>query len=163
MKNHELFTIFDSLQKRLGQLNALRGARLAFALAKNIKLIEDEINIIRKTVEPTPEYFAYDSERVELCERLCRRDESGNLQKRAVGDTFEFDIDTDSKEWKKAMASLKAKHADAIRLRDEQIARYNELLDMECNVAFTKVRLSNLTDDINVDLMRAIQFFVTED
>jgi hypothetical protein len=163
MKNFDLFIIAENLQAMIPALNTLKGAKLSYALTKNIKLIEDEINTIRKIVEPTDGFKAYDSARVQLCEKFCKKDENGELLKKTLDNgSFEYDIDTDSAEWNAAINELKEKHETDINDRAAQIQKYNEILELDAEVKFHNVKLDNIPDEITPELMRTIEFFVVE-
>lgn len=163
MKNYELFVLSDQIQKKTAVLNTLKGAKLAYALTKNIKMIDDAIKSLYNIVEPSEKYKAYDTARVAMCEKFCKKDDTGALVKRpTTNNQFEYDIDMENPLWLDAIDALKIEHKEAIDDRTQQIDKYNEVLDEECEVAFVKVKLEHIPDEITTEIMQFLDFMVTE-
>jgi len=165
MKNYDLFMLAEELANNIERLKALKGAKFTFGILKNIDVLEREVKLLAGSSKPTDEYIAYDKLRIALCEQFTAKDENGELKKKetvSAPGQFEYDIDTESQEWKDAIAKMKNDNAEVLKARDEQIAQYNELLMSETDVELFKIKLDDVPNDITMDLMKIIKHFVKE-
>lgn len=163
MKVEELITLGERLQKNYVAFKNLDGAKFTYALIKNIKLIEEEITTIQKNFEPTEAFKKYDAERVELCEKMARKDENDKPIKNPIGDgQFKYDIDLESEEWKSAFAELQEKHKDAIDAAKASDEKFKALLGTESSVKFLMIDIADIDPKITVDLMNIIYPFIKE-
>lgn len=163
MKNFELFLLAENLGQNLAKLQTLKGAKFCYNLAKNMDILEAELKVISTTSKPSDEFTEYDKKRVALCEEFAKKDAEGKPEKRDVGSgQFEFVIDTESQEWKNAIEKLREDNKTVIETRDAQIAKYNELLDLESTVEFRLTDLNDIDNDITLELMRLLKPFLKD-
>src|SRR4051812_4483300 len=101
MKNFELFEITQRLGQQLPSLEKLKGPKFHYALLKNIDILEKELKILQNASKPTEKFMEYEKQRIALCEQFAGKDENGQVKKReTVQGQFEYDIQTESQEWK---------------------------------------------------------------
>lgn len=163
MKNYELYSLADSISKNLESLKYLKGAKFTYSIIKNIELIEKEIEVLTKMSKPSEEFENYDKDRLALCERLSQKDGEGNSLKNDLGNgNFEYILDINSKEWTEGTTLLSSKYLDAIKNREVQINNYNEILNKEVELKFYEIKLDDIPNDINLELMNIIKYFIKE-
>lgn len=163
MKNYELYSLADSISKNLESLKYLKGAKFTYSIIKNIELIEKEIEVLTKMSKPSEEFENYDKDRLALCERLSQKDGEGNSLKNDLGNgNFEYILDINSKEWIEGTTLLSSKYLDAIKNREVQINNYNEILNKEVELKFYEIKLDDIPNDINLELMNIIKYFIKE-
>lgn len=163
MKNYDLFTLAEQLAQNIERLKALKGAKFTYGILKNIDIMEKEVKSLVEVSKPTEDFMAYDKARVDLCTQFCKKDENGELLKKtSQNGQSEYDIDTESQEWKDAIAALKDTHMAVLTDRDEQIRQYNELLESDMAVEFFMISLNDVPNDISLDLMKIIKPFIKE-
>jgi hypothetical protein len=152
MKNKEIVDLYQALSG----LN-LKGVKFAYAVAKNINLIQPEIDAIDKAQKPREDYVVYNKERVELAKTHSEKDEKGNpvIQGRnfKIADEAAFE-----KDWNE----LKVKHADAITYREQQDKELEDLMEKESTVVLHKVALAEVPADITSQQLTSI-FAIIDD
>lgn len=142
LKNQDLFKILEGI----GAVSQLRGAKFAYAMAKNKRLISAEVEDLQKGIENVSEqYTEYDKKRLELCTEYSRKDDDGKPiltnNEFQISDRTNFDI---------ALGKLRGEYKSAISERDKQVEEYNDLLDKPVNgVVFHKVSFEDLPRDIS--------------
>lgn len=163
MKNYELFELGQRIGKVLPELEKIKGAKFQYALLKNCDILQTELTLIQTKAKPSENFIKYEQERVKLCEQHSAKDEKGQPKKRDVGNgQTEYDIDTESESWKTAIEQLKSKYADEIKLRDEQIKNYNDMLDVDAVVKFHLIKLEDIPNELNGEQMAAIKPFIAD-
>ena len=163
MKNIQLLITHDLIQKNLNKLNQLKGAKLNYALIKNIKMLDLEIEDLKKTIEPTESFKKHEEERITLCKTFCVKDDKNEpILKSGENNQKEFDIDLSNPEWIAAIDALKLKNVDILLARDEQIKTYNEILNLDSTVNFHMVKLNDIPDEIDFSLMHIIEFMIID-
>lgn len=164
MKNYDMFVLADQLAQNLERLKSLKGAKFTYGILKNIDTLEKEVKFIAETAKPTEEFNTYEKARITLCETHAKKDDKGEILKKEVPGTgqFEYDIDTTSKEWVDAIDVMKETYKEVIANRDEQLKQYNELLSADCEIVFTLIKLDDVPNEISMDLMKIIKPFIKE-
>lgn len=91
-------------------------ARFSYALAKNKTVLARFVNAVRKKTAPPPEFFAYEGERVKLCQDMSKKDEAGKvitIPGTGPQNPERFDI-TDTKAFDAKLAELQLKYKIAL-------------------------------------------------
>jgi len=143
------FTFFDQIP---GDDRKMRPKiKLAYAIGKNQDKISGIIKGIGKMSQRTPEFQAYDSERVKLAERWADKDE-----KRAPvieGKSYKI---SDMVGFNDALESLRKKHKKAMVDAEKQDKEILEYLETEEAVEIHKVRLSEFPEEIHTSVLKAM-------
>lgn len=162
MKNSEVIQLNNKISSYIKPLKDLKGAKFSYALIKNTELLQKEVKDIAAVITPTEAYQAYDKARVALCESFAKKDEKGNVIRKNLRENgqFDYDIDVNDEAFKAAVENLKEEHKDAIKEQDEKILEYNKFLDEESTVSFHKISISDVPNDISVELMSVIEPFI---
>lgn len=153
MKNRELILLYRSLD-RLGRLS---GVRFAYAVSRNISLLEPTVKSLEKVLEASPEYLKFDEARVELAKKHSTKDEKGNPKTENNG----FII-SDIKAFEKEFEKLRKDNKELIEKRDKQVKEYNELLDLEGVFTPHKLKLADVPVEITVAELHGIQPIIEE-
>lgn len=134
MKNKNLAQTLEDLKK----INL--SGKIAYAIAKNRKLIETELEVLNETVKILPDFEAYEKERITLLESHASKDESGKaIIETTIGQdgkpSSSYKIEN-QEDWEKAIKELQEDHKEAIETRTKQINDFNALMEEESNIDF---------------------------
>jgi hypothetical protein len=110
------------------------GVKIAYAVAKNKKIIKDLLEPISEVGAPSPEYSKFDAERVKLCTEHAKKDANGSPV--VVGSKY---IMMDQKAFDAAFTELKEQFAVVIEKREQQGKEIDDLLNSEVEVTFHSV------------------------
>lgn len=139
MLRKDAFMLYESLKKvRRYQDNS----KFNYAIVKNMKLIEEHINLVEKIIEPTPEFIQLEMQRIPICEFYSKNAE-GEVQMQ--NDTY---IIQDEEKFSEAMKPLQEKYKDCLNHRQHQIDEYNRLIDEDVNFIFVKLGKNDLPQKI---------------
>lgn len=131
MKNSELFGLYDWLEA----VSNIGWARFAYWVAKNKKIILNELKTIESANEPTEEYKNFEKERIELCEKMANKDE--NWEVKIIGKSYDIsDFDGFNSELQK----LREKHKNALDEMQKKNEEYQKLLDQESVIELFTIR-----------------------
>lgn len=149
MKNVDLFRLRDGLN----DVSNLKGVKFAYSVLKNKKLVEDEIALIQKSVEMSPEYQEYERNRIELCEKYADKDKDGKSV--VVNGAYQIENKT---EFNVEVEKIKNENLKFIEERVKQVNDYEVLLQEESDVAekLSKVKEEYLPSDITANQLQSI-------
>jgi hypothetical protein len=153
MKNNEL----QQLLIGLNRAKQLKGVKFAYAISKNITILEREIKALNKLSEPSPEFMEYDKKRLSVCSEFADKDKNGN----PVIQQGNFLISERSK-FDKAMAKLKKEHKEAYDNHAKKLEEFDELMEEEANIELFKVSLEVVPDDINGEVLHSIMPIIND-
>ena len=153
MKNKEIVDLYQALSG----IN-LKGPKFAYAVAKNINLIQPELKAFDAAQKPREDYIEYNKQRAELAKQHAEKDEKGkpiiiNGRNYKVADEEAFE-----KEWE----VLKQKHAEAIAYREQQDKEFHELMEKDSTVTLHKLSLKDVPEDITSQQLTSI-FAIVDD
>ena len=135
----QLFNALNALSKH-------KGAKFAYAVAKNIAVLKEEIDALNKTIEPTEKFKAYDAERIALLKKYAQKDEN----KEPVIKDNQF-ILSDTEGFNAEFEQLQETYKEALAEMEEQKKGYEELLTEDVTLELTKIKEENLPDTISVE------------
>lgn len=137
MVKKELYALYSALQA----LSSAGGARFAYAISKNKKFIQEELELVEKSLVQSDEYKAYEQKRVELCTKHSNKDKDGN----PVMENNAFSI-IDMDKFSKELKELQAGYTAELEAHLKKVEEYNKLLDMDTEIEFFKIKLEILPD-----------------
>lgn len=157
MKNKELFDLRESLN----DVDYIKGKVFAYAVYKNKKILDDEIQAIKSTKnEPHTDYLNFENERTLLCQFHAEKDEKNNpvLQYNPDGtQSFKIvDMDNFQNEYK----DISEKYKDVLLDMEKSKSDYDSLLNKESEITLTKVNIKDLPDDISAIFLEKIRFML---
>ncbi len=140
MKKSDIYRLYHGLNSCVG----LSGAKFNYAVAKNIRILQSEVEAIDAARKPSEDYQAYDKEREELAKSYALKDEKGE----AIIENGQYKI-IDQDAFDAALDVVKEKHKDAIAQREQQDKDFTALLESEADtIELHKVKLSDVPDAI---------------
>jgi hypothetical protein len=66
-----------NLSNAIDSLPETKNTHLNYAISKNRRLIKGELSDLAAVVKPNPEFEKYDKERIEICKKFSKKDDSG--------------------------------------------------------------------------------------
>ena len=126
------------LHTNLIALSNMGGAKLAYIIGKNLKIISDELALIEKSISITDEYKEFQQERLILCTKHSHKNEDGSP--RMNNRTFDIiDYDAFTVEYK----VLKDKYQTSIDSHESIMEDYENLLNEESDIEvnLTKIKI----------------------
>lgn len=155
MKKKELLEFNQGLHS----VANLKGVKFSYAVARNMKTAEKEIEAINKSLEPYEGYKEFEDKRLELCKEFAKK-EMGN----PVIKNDKYIIDEDRKElFDENVEGLKKIYKESIDERKKQVDEFNKMLDEdEVNIFIHKVDFEELPKDLTPNQMLLIMPMIAE-
>lgn len=145
-KRKQLLSLYQSL-KSVGNL---KGVKFAYAVSKNLQLLESEIKSINEAQKPSEKFQAYDKARVELAKKHAKTEEGKPVVK-----NNSYVIENE-KAFNEELETLKTEHKEALDEREVQLNEFKELLKGEVEIELHKVKMDDVPADITVTQMEGI-------
>lgn len=139
------------LYQSLNAVGNLRGVKFAYAVIRNLNILQPEIEALQKSAEPSKDFNIFEMARVELAKKHAKKDKNGE----AVVEANQFVIENKEK-FDKEFVLLRKKHKEAVANRDKQIAEYNKLLEEEVKIELFKIKMSDVPQDISTEQLKGI-------
>lgn len=140
MKRSEIFELYNKLQ---GLRYHVNNKKFSYALIKNVKNIEVDINTLNEIIKPTEDFLQFEQERIAICRSHSIKDENGE----PVLNNDEFQIEN-MENFNSDLIPIKEKYEKTLSKRQEQIEKYNSLLDEDNVVELIKIGPDDLPDGI---------------
>lgn len=154
--------VFALALESLNDVSELKGVKFAYAVLKNRKKIESQLEedrpIFEKILEPTLGFKEYEEKRIELCKNHSEKDEDGEAI--TEGDRFKI---IDVKTFNSELESLGKEYEESLSERKKQIEDYNNLMEENIDMDFKKVKFDDLPSDMNEKQLNSIQFMIDLD
>ncbi len=148
MKNGELYLLKKALVKL--KETAIE-TKYFYAVLKNLKKVESEIELLEEMKKPTKEYNdTFDRERQVLCIEYGKKDEKGELILLKKDDQQIVDI-VDQVGFDKKIAELQEKYKEVLRVNSERTLGFLKCLNEESKLDLFKIKVENLPKDLPVD------------
>jgi len=159
LKRSELPAMHRNIAENLSQF---KGARLTYAVVKNLKLLEAEVEAIQKASAPDEMFQEFESKRMGLIEEFSKKDENGQaitsplpgnstLQRFELADKEGFDA---------KFEELCEEYKESMEAREKQVEDVNSFLDEVVELDFHMIREESLNDELTGDLVALILPFI---
>lgn len=163
MTNLNVLILAEILKSEIDNIKKLQGAKLSYAIIKNIDIINNHVNTIKSLIETSEEYINYEKDRNDLCIKYCKKNNLNELITITKEDgSQEYDIDINNDNWINEMNALKNKYEKCIQDRNIQIEKYNYFLNQNAEIELYKFPLEDVPDNVNVEMMDIIKNFIIE-
>ena len=136
------------LNKSLKAVEQLKGVKFAYAVAKNTKIIEPEIDSLKEAAKSSEKFTSYQQDFKELQMEHAEKNEKGDL------------VIKDEKAFTKALEKLQEEHREAIDGRKKQSDEIEKLLEEEVELKLLKVKKEELPEDITAEQLKGIMEIV---
>lgn len=148
MKKIDLFR----LETGLRAVVSFTGAKWAYAVAKNLRTITAETELLRGLMPaPTEQYTTFEELRVKLCKRWAKKDEAGEPV--IAGSTFMIANQT---AFNTDLAALRGKYSETIDERAKQMRGYEALLQEPTDIELYLADLDEIPEEISAAQLRDI-------
>jgi hypothetical protein len=148
MKNLDLYRLKQALEG----LGSVENVSFAYAVVKNLKLLEKEIEVLEEVRKPSEEFMQEFQPKVdELVKKHAKKDEDGNPEQGdgPQGPTIQVDPKNKVK-FEKEFAALEKENQALVDQRMEQLTKFNDLLQEEVEIELVKIKKEDLPEDIKV-------------
>jgi hypothetical protein len=161
----------DITRKKIMELNAvlslLNGEynpNFTYAIARIILAIKPEIEAIQKALKPHPEYETFEKARMDLCQIMADKDETGQPKiSRGPDATQSVYVIKDMASFNIKLEELKKIHEKAIKTREEQIKKFDKTLESSTTIAIpVTISLNDMPEKITLATMLVLQPFIIE-
>jgi uncharacterized coiled-coil DUF342 family protein len=156
MKKSQIVELFKGLQ----QLKNLSGVKFAYAISKNISLLEKEIESLKASINPSEEFLKFEKERVDLAKKYAEKDENDSPKISTNPQGVQEYVIENKKAFNKEIEALRKKYKKTIEERQKQYEEYKELLDTESKVELYKIKIDDVPKEITVEQMNIIKDLV---
>lgn len=153
MKTQEVLKLNATLET----LSNLKGAKFAYAIAKNKEFIKTEIEALKEATKPSEEFEKYNKARIELAENHADKDEDG----KSVIEGNQYKI-TDMDKFNKEHDKLKEEYKEALEAHKKQQDEFNALLEEETKLELQMIKIEDIPQDITVEQMEGIKVLIEE-
>ena len=159
MKNKDLLDLSAALES----INSEGcNAKFKYAVARNKKIIESQVSILRDTLKLSDEYIKLENERLAICNKYCERDESGA----PVMSNSSFVMKLETKEQSdKEIGDFLEKNKS---IYDSEMTKSQELasiLDEDTAVDLYKINIDSVPDAIKqaeMDILTKLDIIIHE-
>ncbi len=124
--------------------NIKTGFKFAYVVAKNTRLVQQELDHIQKALAPSPEYQQYEQERMSLCARLSLSEKGQPI---IVNNNFRIDP-TKKDEFDNQIKEIQEKYKIEIEHQQKKIEEFNETLEETMDLDLHKIKKSYFPDEI---------------
>ncbi len=141
MIKRELFNFYYAL---MSLADVQGNFKWSYGIAKNIKLMKDEVAVFKKLLDMSEDFAKYENERIGLAKKYSEKDEKGEAI--IIGQEYKI---IDGKRFNAELVPLQKRYKKAIEERKNQLNELNELLKEEAETkSFYKIKLCDTPDSI---------------
>lgn len=149
------------LYQSLINVGNLKGVQFAYAVAKNLNILEPEIEAIRKANNPSDRYIEYDRKRIKLAESHSVK-VNGKPEKTIRNGVEAYNVKDEAK-FLEELKVIQSEYEKDIVDREKQSKEINELLKESVEVTIYTVNVQHIPTDIEAKQMSDIFLMVDED
>ena len=158
MKRKELY----ALNQAFGTVKFLKGVKFSYAIAKNKRKIEADIELLREAIKPSDRMKEFDEKRIELAKTHSKKDGRGEPQKiTTLAGQEEFVIE-DMDAFTKEVEALKELYKDAVEEQDAKIAEANKMMEEEISIELEKIGQEDIPEDIMAEQLDSIFLMIKD-
>jgi len=153
---------FGPTMNALDSVSELKGVKFAFAVLKNRKKLEAQLEedkpIFETILTPSEGFKEYEDKRIELCEAHSEKDDEGKAL--TEGDKYKI---IDLKQFNDELGALSQEYEVSIADRKNQIEEYNELMEEDMSIDFQTLGFDDLPEDLTESQLRSLEFMLDLD
>lgn len=137
MKRSEL----PALHASLSQAARTTTGKLGYAIAKNVNILASELKLLEEMRKPAEDYEAYEKERVELCKKMCVKDDKGQPRLKMNSQTGQQEYDIENKTaWEAEFKLVQEKHAAAIKTYEAKMEGFTKVMESEADIELYRIK-----------------------
>ena len=150
----KLYIVMEDLLK-IEKLNT----RLAYALHKNKKLLQDEVDAIREVSKPSQSLKDFQDKRIELCKEFADKD----TEKKPIIVGTDFKIVERKSEFEEELRLLTEEYKDVIAEQELRNKELNDILKEDVNgFALHKIKLEWLPETISGAAIGVLDYIIED-
>jgi len=161
MKNKDLFTLKEGLK----EAKKLQGVKFAYAVAKNSRLVDHEIELLQETIIPSEDFTEFEDKRNELVKKYAKKDKNGEPKQETQdvnGQTFSFFKIDDIPAYNEEAKPLEEEYKEVIESRNTQLKEYDTQLEEDCGLVLHKVVIDIVPENITGETLELIDWMIEE-
>jgi len=155
MKNKELFTLVNAIRI----VGKYEGLKFAYAMARNLRKVETEIEIFNTILKPSKELTECEMKRIEICVKYADKE---NNQPKMVNNNYIIG-DKNKKEFDKEITKLRKDYKKTLDRQTKNIEDYNKLMEEESDFIPYKVLIEDVPKEITGNELKGILELIEED
>ena len=156
MTKQEALNLYNGLQN----VSNLKGAKWAYAIARNVEKLRPEVEALRKAYTMSEEFADYEGKRLELAQKYSVKEK--NVPKTVkIGQTEEYLI-ADKDKFNQEVAKLQKKYNKAIVERKKQLKDFNEILGEKIEIDLYMIDSDYIPEEITSGQVSAIMPIIRE-
>lgn len=133
--------------------------RFAYGIAKNMRLLKDEVGAIQEARMPPEKFQEFERKRIKICRDLADKDDNG--QPVVLG--IQFKVTENEAELNEKIDALREEYKEAIEEFNEREKEVVKLLKEEVEFDVYKVDFSEFPEKMSAEQMEVLLDFVNED
>ncbi len=148
MKKKQLLLMLNVIQEIL---KVSKVSELNWKLIQNKNILKVYKEEIDEFLNQSEEFKQYENKRIELCNKYAKKDKDGNPIIININDKFIYDGLENNKEFIFSIKKLNKEYEDIIKIRNEQIKHYDEIImneEIEIDNKLKKIKISLIPDNI---------------
>lgn len=157
VKRSDLFLMLNCVNS-LAQIKG--SCKFAYGIAKNKKILDDEVNAMREGIKPSQKYLEYENARIKLCEKYCDKDGGGNPI--IVNNVYQG-IGDNNQKFQEAIEKLNKENKKTLDERKKALEDFNEMIKEEIEVELWAIRFVDFPDGIMADQIGALAPIIVEE
>lgn len=142
----------------LPQAGNLKGFKLAYAIARNKRALEQEQSALHAGLNPSDDYREYDTKRIKLAKEYADKDENGRYKK--AGGRF-VGLGANPK-WDAVLEALQEECKEAIDAYNKQNKDYEAALEEEIEFDMFMVSPEEVPPDVTVNQFDGLYLMIRE-
>ena len=156
MTKNDALNLYNGLQN----VSNLKGAKWAYAIARNVEKLRPEVEALRKAYTMSEEFADYEGKRLELARKHSVK-EKGTPKTVKIGQTEEYLI-ADKDKFNQEIAKLQKKYNKAIVERKKQLEDFNEILEEKVEMDLHMIDSDYIPEEITPEQVSAIMPIIRE-
>lgn len=152
MQKKDLFI----LQETLNKLSDIKSTKFGYFVLKNLKMIEPELEILRKMAEPGEGLKAYETKRVGICNEFCEKDEAGEAKTVLGPDGRDQYVITDREAFDAQLKLLRDEFKADFDTEETKIKEMNTIMMEDAGLELYKIKLDNIPDGLSAQDLLAL-------
>jgi len=153
----EASTLKDNIDA--GTYKELKGARFAYAMARNKVILDRELKIIKESFIVSDKVKEFQIKREEFINTLCRKDEKGQPIIENSKYTFEEDS---KKKFNEGISAIVENYKKDIEEHEERLKEFNSLLSLPISFELHKIKIEDFPSEITTEQMEQLMSLVLE-
>jgi len=142
----------------------IKSAKVAYAVNRNLNVIDKEIKLTRKSLEfegdQKAKLEAYDKARIELCKTHAKKGENKEPVMKPLKNGGEEFVLADAEAFEHDFEKLKEKHAEIVKDYEERVNQVREMMAEEVEFDLFELNASNIPWDTSPEQLEPMMNFL---